>query len=53
MHKYTKKYGSNKVYQFKKGDHVGLRHLRPGKLKDVAKFGFEFIRYIDEHLHTA
>ena len=53
MRKYAKKYGHNEVYRFKPGDHVGLRRPRPGKLKDVAEFGFEFIRYIDEHLHTA
>lgn len=53
MRKYAKKHGLNEVYRFKPGDHVGLRRPRPGSLKDVAEFGFEFIRYIDEHLHSA
>ena len=53
MRKYVRKHGSNQVYRFKPGDHVGLRRPRPGKLSDVAEFGFEFVKYIDEHLHTA
>ena len=53
MRKYARKHGNNVVYRFKKGDKVGLRRARPGKLKDDAELGFEFVRYIDEHLHTA
>ncbi len=53
MRKYAKKHGHNEMYHFKPGDHVGLRRPRPGKLGDVAEYGFEFVRYIDEHLHTA
>ena len=53
MRQYAKKHEGNEVYRFRKGDHVGLRRPRPGKLSDDAELGFEFVRYIDEHLHSA
>lgn len=53
VRKYAKKHGENKVHRFKPGDHVGLRRARPGELSDDAEPGFVFIRYIDEHMHSA
>lgn len=51
--KYEKKYKGLRLPEFTPGMKVGLRRARPGKLKDDAELGFEFIRYLDEYLSTA